>query len=318
MTTNSDSGIILNVLRTIGEHLQILLAKPPKKLNTVDVASFAKARIEEDKRVMEKAIEQGYNPHLVKSSKVQNELYKGDNYTVKFNEYEVTITNESKQYTRKINLSNVLAGMNEKDKIEFLKKIQTLPAEVLDDMSVEVDRLASTTGQNMNTISTNPDFVAGGCYRGNKDTITTKPKHIVHELAHAIDYQGVNNMDGKNNHSRILQNKKFLKAFQMGLDRYIKKGNKQYDYNDKTTWSNKLSNFKKESNYCTANPKELWAELYTALMTGTCQSYNTIVKFFPEAIIVGKELLAEFRSENPETRHNTQMRQALSAINSLV
>ena len=118
MTTNLDSGIILNVLRAIGEHLQILPAKPPKKLNTVDVASFAKARIEEDKRVMEKAIEQGYNPHLVKSSKVQNELYKGDNYTVKFNEYEVTITNESKQYTRKINLSNVLAGMNEKDKIE--------------------------------------------------------------------------------------------------------------------------------------------------------------------------------------------------------
>ena len=275
-----------------------------------------KARIKEDEEFLEYAVQNGYNPNLyIENTSVSNNLYQGDLYSVQYSGYSVKIYNKTKNTTTILNLSNLLVGMSQNDKLNFMKTIQKLPAEVLEDMAIELDCLQSSSGQDMHIIQSNPDFRAGGYYSSSTDSITTNPSSLVHELGHAIDYHGENNMSGKNNMDRITDDSKFKQAFQKGLERYIKAGNKQFDYNDKTTWcKDPIKILKMESNYCTANEKELWAELYTALTTGRCKSYNTIVTYFPEAISVGKELLSSIRAENAGTRHNTPMREITGAL----
>ena len=282
---------------------------PNGGVSTSNYARMAAEREKEDKKFLEYAVQNGYDPNLtIENTSVSNKLYQGDSYSVKYNGYNVTIENKTKNRITRLNLSNLLAGMSQDDKLNFIKTIQKLPAEVLEDMAIELDNLQSTSGVNMHTVQSNPDFVAGGFYSSDSDSITTKPQHIVHELGHAIDYHG------ENNSSRITNNPSFKAAFKTGLSRFIRAGNKQYDYNDRTTWSNRIQGIAKLSNYCTANEKELWAEIYTALTTGSCQSYNTIVNYFPEAIEVGKKLLESIRAENHTVRHNSPTRQIINLL----
>lgn len=295
--------------------------KTPKKVRQAENepvlnADGIKKFFEKHAEIMKQAVANGYKPNLkIENSQVKNDLRTGDVYSIEYNEFRVTITNKTKNKTTILNLNALLSGMSTEDAVNFMKYIQTLPGEVLEDLAIEADRITSSTGQNMNT-TTNPDFTAGGIYRGGKDNITTSPRHLVHELGHAMDYHGEKNMSGKNNYSRIMKNKKFLEAFEIGLKRFKDAGNKQFDYNDKSTWSSgkklKFGNIQftmtQDSNYCTANPKELWAEIYSALTMGSCSSYNTIVKYFPEAIKVGKEILNEIRNEPEKNRHNSQIR----------
>ena len=167
----------------------------------------------------------------------------------------------------------------------------------------------------MNVRGSNSEFKAGGYYAGAKDIIVANPNSLVHELGHAVDYQGVNNINGKNNYSKVLSDQRFLRAYNIGLKRFIAAGNKKYDYDDKSTWNHsRLANSVGISNYCTANPKELWAEVYTALMTGSSNSSSTIKKYFPEALEVGKTILNETRNSGATARHNTTRREFLSSL----
>ena len=271
----------------------------------------------EQKETLELAEKSGYKRHLkIEDSQVKNAKlnYNGDVYSIEFNDFNVTIHNKTKDRTITLNLSNLLNGMERKEKVKFMKNIQKLPGEVLEDLAIEVDRINSSQGQDMHTVSSNPEFTAGGYYAGMQDEITTGSQSLVHELGHAVDYQGVGNLDGKNNYSRVEKNQNFKRAFEIGLERFKKAGFKRYDYNNKNTWSSPLEVLSQRSNYCTSNVRELWAELYQALTTGTCKSMNTIIEFFPEAIEEGKKILNEIRAESETARHNTTMRSALNKI----
>ncbi len=296
--------------------------KTPKKVQQAENkpvlnANGIKKFMEKRADIMKQAVANGYKSNLkIENSQVKNDLRTGDVYSIEYNEFRVTITNKTKNKTTILNLGVLLSGMSVRDAVNFMKYIQTLPGEVLEDLAIEADRITSSTGQSMNT-TTNPDFTAGGIYRGGKDNITTSPSHLVHELGHAMDYHGKDNLDGKNNYSRIMKNKKFLEAFEIGLKRFKQAGNKQFDYNDKSTWPKgvkiKVGNKKMtlpdmNSNYCTANPYELWAEIYSALTLGYCNSYHTLTKYFPEALEVGKEILEEIRNESAISRHNSEAR----------
>lgn len=249
-----------------------------------------------EQQTLTRAFLAGYKPILfIESSQVSNKYYKGDEYSIKFNGFAVTIVNKTKNYTKSFSVYNFVMAMPEKDKIEFLKTIQTLPGEVLEDLSIEIDRFNSTTGQNMHTHPDNPDFVAGGFYKPAEDSITTSPKHIVHELGHAIDY----NSDAKSN---AANNKEFKDAFAQELRAYLNAGHVRYDYRDKKTWKNGVPAMQL-SNYCTANEREMFAEIYSLCMTGKCQSANTIAKFFPRTLEIGKKLLAQDRKLANINRH---------------
>lgn len=282
---------------------------------TMSIFNAYTQRKSDDNRVMELAVKDGYDPYLkIENDQVSNKLYEGDVYSVEYNQYHIKITNKTKNYTKTLNLSNLLNGMNDKDKVIFMKKIQTLPGEVLEDLAIEVDRLESSTGKDMHVKPSNPNFEAGGYFKSNNDSITTNESSLVHELGHAVDFYNNGNVSSNNNNSRVLSSPEFKEAFQIGLKRYIDAGNKQFDYNNSSTWTATPFMIFNLSNYCTANEKELWAELYTALTTGTCKSYNTIVTYFPEAIEVGKELLKDMRSENPLSRHYTPTRSLVNKL----
>lgn len=263
----------------------------------------------QQEETLKKASRSGYNPNLtIQSSKVENKYYKGDDYEVNYNGFNVTIKNKTKNYTKTFNIYNYIAGMNENDKIAFLKKIQTLPGEVLEDLSTEIDRLNSSSGQNMHTVQSNPNFVAGGYYRSDTDEITTKPEHIVHELGHAVDYQD-------NKKSIAANDPQFKALFKEELENYIKAGNVRYDYNnDSTRRTNSLDVLMQKSNYCTANEREMFAEIYSMCMTGGCKSAGTITKFFPKTLARGQQLLAQIRTNSAGSRHNSQQRRLMNAL----
>ena len=277
-------------------------SRQQKRLFNIDKASLDKQVakfMKERNDFLNYAVKNGYKRDLViENSQVKNGLRTGDVYSVEYHDFTVTIVNKTKNRTTTLDLNYLLAGMSNVDKLKFLKTIQSLPGEVLEDLAIEVDTLISSTGKDMHILKESPGFLAGGYYSGNNDEITTSEKHIVHELGHAMDFHG------SKNESRVMNNKKFINAFNIGLKRFLKDGNKQYDYNDNPDlFRSGLSVISHNSNYCTANPKELWAEIYTALTTGTCNSYNTILKYFPEALEIGKNLLEEIRNESRSTRH---------------
>lgn len=264
--------------------------------------------VEQQENTLKKAEQSGYDSKLtIPSSKISNKYYQGDDYTVIFDGFNVTLKNKTKNYTKTFNIYNFVSGMDEKDKVEFLKKIQTLPGEVLEDLATEMDRLKSASGQNMHIVSSNPNFTAGGFYSSESDSITTKPKHLVHELGHAVDYNS-------NGISSAANDSAFKALFAEELSNYIKAGNKRYNYNDNSSWASPLDKFAKKSNYCTANEKEMFAEIYDMCMTGDCRSINTITKFFPKTLARGRELLAKIRLNNDEARHNSEIRRIMNSL----
>ncbi len=262
---------------------------------------------EQEEKTLKNAQNAGYNSNLtVQSSQVKNKYYNGDDYAVTFDGFNVTLKNKTKNYTKTFNIYNFVSSMPEKDKIEFLKKIQTLPGEVLEDLSVEMDRLKSSTGQNMH-INSNPNFTAGGYYSPDNDSITTSPKHIVHELGHAVDYDAKGKSSAANDPT-------FKALFEQEMKQFIQAGNQRYDYNDNSTWANGVETLMKKSNYCTANEREMFAEIYTLCTTGECKSGATITQYFPKTFARGKELLQQARTNNINNRHNSPTRNIINSL----
>lgn len=299
-----------------GDGNELLKGIPPSGQRTNHViprkriAAMAMKFQKEAEKTLKNATAKGYNPNLtIQSSRVSNKYYKGDEYEIHYDGFNVTIKNKNKNYTKTFNIYNYVAGMKENDKIEFLKKIQTLSGEVLEDLSNEIDRLNSATGQDMHTVQSNPNFVAGGYYRSDTDEITTKPKHLVHELGHAVDFNA-------NQKSLAANDPVFKAAFAEELKNYINAGNVRYDYNNNSTGrTSALGVLMQQSNYCTANEREMFAEIYAMCMTGGCKSAGTITKYFPKTLARGQQLLALTRSHSASSRHDSPNRRLSSAMN---
>lgn len=274
-----------------------------KEITFADTLPTIQKLQEDNKRLLQNAEAQGYNPNLtIENSQVNNQYYQGDPYSVKYNGLSVTVTNKRTNEKHSFNFSNLLANVSEEEKVEFMKYIQTLPGEVLEDIAIELDNLQGVAGKDMHTRKDNPNFVAGGYYTGNDDAITTSPIHLVHELGHAIDYHG----QAGDNMSVITQDVEVVSTFEQELQAFKDAGNKQYDYNDDSTRIGK--------NYATANVREMFAESYTLMMTGQCKSGDTITKYFPKTFALIQERLASFRQENDLARHSTEGREALNRL----
>lgn len=264
--------------------------------------SALEMKADEDKTLNE-AISLGYNPNFETESQVNNKYHKGDPYSIKFDGFNVSVTNKRNSKTTKFNLYNMVKSMNTTDRIAFLKYIQTLPGEALEDLAIEMYQLNSSTGQNMQTDPNNPSFHAGGYYSSSTDSIVTSPDHLVHELGHAVDYQGI----GSNN-STVLKNKKFLACFNEELKNFLADGNKQFNKDDKTTWA------KGASNYCTTNPKEFFAEAYALSMTGKNKCQSVIEKYFPKTFAMAMQILNQDRHKIDAMRNDSALSQLTHSV----
>lgn len=267
------------------------------------VSEFIKKKEQNSKRILVLAKLHGYKSNLsVINQQIKNQYYTGGLYDIKFSGLNITIINHSTGKKHQIDLYLLLDSMSDKEIVNFLLFIQKQPAEVLEDLSIEMEDLLSPTGRNMHTMD-NQEFIAGGYYKPSNDSIVTSPVHLVHELGHAIDFSG------KVNKASTTNNKKFMATFRKELNNYKKMGNVQYNYNDKNTW--KKGN---EYNYCTANEKELFAESYQLAMTGDCRSKNVIMKYFPETFKIVLEILKETRQKSDLDRRYTPQREMINSI----
>lgn len=292
-------NIALYTQKVIATIKNVISQKPTNTSNIINSAlNFVKNREKNTKRILLFAQLKGYKSNLsIKNQQIKNQYYTGGSYNVQYLGLNVTVTNNQTGKKHTLDLYSLLDNMNDNEIVDFLLFIQKQPAEVLEDLAVEMDDILSPTGRDMHTMD-NREFVAGGYYKPSNDSIVTSPVHLVHELGHAVDYSG------KINKASTTKNKKYMASFRKELDKYKKMGGVQYDYNNKQTWKRG-----EEYNYCTANGQELFAESYKLAMTGNCRSKNVITKYFPETFKIALEIINETRQKTDLERRYTPQRE---------
>ena len=242
-----------------------------------------------------------YDKTKTRSSQVKNGFYKGGNYTItsKFGKTTVVDNSTGKKHT--LDLDKMLSKLPDAEQAKTLKMMQNLPAEVLIDLSVEINKKIND-GKNIGMKN------AAAFYTPDDNEITlgvNRPIYdnaeiFVHELGHAIDYNGVilntaGSTDGN-----------MKKVFEKELKAYLAKGYKQSEGAGRK--STVILNGKKQSSYATTDEQEMFAECYTLMMLGDCKSKEVITKFFPETFNAAKKLLAEIRNKPNIVRNSPAAR----------
>lgn len=259
-----------------------------------------------------------------RTSQVSNSNYKGAAYDIKLSGDTLTIKNKTSGRISKIDLKKFLSKCTEFEQAVIKKQlVEVLPGEVLEDLAIESRGVI--VSKDMKTEADNPDFEAAGYYQSFSDTITlgrkgvyniqrgsalefeyesSIPETYTHELGHAIDYNGY----VINTHSSGATS--FKKTFEKELKAYIEAGKVQYSYKKgfkvERETINTENDFYYEYNtaYATANEKEMFAECYTLMMLGDCQSKDHILKYFPETFNNAQVLLNEIRQKSDTERYN--------------
>ena len=114
-------------------------------------------------------------------------------------------------------------------------------------------------------------------YEYNNSKMTT----LVHELGHAMD-----NTRNNNSGNQFSFGEKYYGTF----IKELAASGLRYDGSD-----DKL--------YCTKDINEMFAECYTLLMLGDCQSKDCILKHFPETLENVKKHIEWIRQQEQEVRH---------------
>lgn len=234
------------------------------------------------------------------SSQVKNEFHTGPEFSVKQKNDVITVKNKSTGKEHSIDLNKLLRIVSPDKQVKLKQVIQNLPGEVLEDLSIEVDTLYEAeqdgnTGafynEGADTISIFNIFINGS---DSISMIDINQNNLVHEIGHAVDFNGY-----FSNTSTIGDNKNFVKVNEQEMEKYVEAGNKRFDVNDNTTH---LSN-DKTYNYCTMSDLEMFAECYSLLMTGECNSKECILKYFPETLKAVKEHINNTRKLPESKRH---------------
>ena len=236
-------------------------------------------------------IAEGFNPNYkIESTKISNEYYEGDDFSIKTNADKITVINNSNNCKYYIDLNVLTSELPLEERVKLKSIIQKLPAEVLVDLSIELDN--SIKRMSESEIEENPD--TAGYYRAcneitlNFDNLNTDLT-LIHELGHALDYTG-----RFYNTSSILDNENFNKIYQEELNNFRKK---QDTYNqDNVRYSGAKYDTFGASNYATYKEGEMFAECYTLLMSGFCNSNDVILDNFPKTLEAVKQHIKQIRT----------------------
>lgn len=177
------------------------------------------------------------------------------------------------------------------ENIHHLRNMQIkLPGEVLADIAVELDSNIKNVKGNLleNLICSIRKF--DGIYHSLEDEIALKTiskEVLVHELGHAIDYNG-----RILNTSSIENNQDFETSYKKEMKNYLAQGGKRYQ--DSETYIDEKGN--ESSTYATQDSGEMFAECYTLLMLGENKSKEIITKFFPETLKIVEKHIEHIRS----------------------
>mgnify|MGYP003289156649 CR=1 FL=1 len=254
-----------------------------------------------------------------RSSSIKNDNYNGSEFLVTLKDNVITVKKVKTGEVEELNLNTLFKNLTTFEKAFFKKGFSQLPGEVLFDYAKECSTIHVSS--EANNLKDNPDFRESGHYSSfydditiideqlyplpffdetneerNSKTILTLSEVLTHELAHAVDFNGVifNTPESKD---------ELMEIFEDELENnYLPAGNVQYSY-EKGFEVKYNDNFEATSCYATANVKEMFAECYTLLLNGDCQSKDHIQKYFPRSLAKVKEMIREVRSLSDDVRH---------------
>ena len=257
------------------------------------------------KKCLEKAM--GYNETYINmNSQIKNEYYTGDSFSVARNGDFINIVSPERPWlTYNIDLALLVKDLPLKQGIEVKKMVQELPGEVLVDLAIELKDCSLDDGQSEKNQayerlrSKLQGYCAGAWYSSDDDAITigvsgdySSENNLVHELGHAVDYNGRFFNTASSESSKI-----FDKAFKSEIDQYIAKGFKAYDGSENTDYDG-------SSSYATYNKREMFAECYTLMMTGNCNSKQVILDHFPQTLKAVGALIKDIRTMEESKRRS--------------
>ncbi len=229
------------------------------------------------------------------ATKVDNPYYKGKEYDVKVGDYDIKVNNnvvkiegdiikiKGNNEDIELDLDKLTYYLDKEDTSEYKAILKQLPAEVLIDMYHEATIVDDTEYFYYN-------YNAAGRFSPKEDNIATTYRYeynnskmttLVHELGHAMDNTRNNSKLGKYSFEEKYYGTFIKELAASGLE---------YDGSD-----DKL--------YCIKNIHEMFAECYTLLMLGDCQSKDCILKHFPETLENVKKHIEWIREQKQEVRH---------------
>jgi hypothetical protein len=264
--------------------------------------NIKKALLEHLSNCFEKAI--GCNTKYEnKNSQITNPYYTGDKFTISCKNNKITVMNVSSKQQYNLDLEILLQDFPLREKALLKKSIQNLPAEVLADLAIEIDADDLNFGKKIKSTLFSKEIVTGGSYRIGSNSITLNTQGgststLVHELGHAVDYMPYVGL----NLSSIKKNSEFNTTFEKEMSNYIKAGYCKYDESS-TEYIRTNDKKNKTSNYATASKQEMFAECYTLLMTGSCDSQDVIEDYFPETLKVIKTHISNIHKMKKNIRN---------------
>lgn len=234
-----------------------------------------------------------YNPDYKKSDsqvKRPEMNYEGDVYDITQSNNIILVKNTRTQLEREIDLNKLCKDISPTDKAKFIRCLQQLPGEVLEDLAIEADYI------NIYNIINNRSFYNPDDDEINLNSGNFNVESILHELGHAIDFMHIM---GKNRPTSDTFEKIFTDELRQleaaGILRH------KETFNTQTRRYTKLQGSK--GTYATWNTKEMFAECYSLLMSGNCSSKDIITEYFPQTLNAVKETLRTIREQKPTQRH---------------
>ena len=208
-----------------------------------------------------------------RTSKINNPYYKGNDYNVQITDSIITIKNLQTSKVHKIDLKYLLKFVPKVERNSVMEILVQLPGEVLEDLAIEITKPFNSGNCSNHKIENAAAFynpsdntITVGCNNAHASLVT-----FVHELGHALSYMAI--MGGKE-----FAFPRLSVIFNQELENYRKLGLPVFNERISTV----DTKFGGSSNYATANEREMFAECYTLMMLGYCQSSGVILEYFPK------------------------------------
>ena len=229
------------------------------------------------------------------NTKIENEYYVGEEYSVEQEGEILFVKNKRTDEEYQLDLAMLTEDLPILDRVQMKQFLQLSSGEILADIAMELSRSFNTNDtlienwidkMRIKAYGFNTPKISG-YYEITDDYITISSvsrRTIVHELGHAMDY------NGEDNESSVSKNMEFMIVYQEEMSAYLADGNKAFSGENDV------------SNYATRNENEMFAECYSLIMNGFCDSQTIIEKYFPKTLAEAKKHIEYVRSLPREER----------------
>lgn len=226
--------------------------------------------------------------HTEINEKINNKTYKKE-----ISSSGITIEVDGEPNSKiTIDFDKITKSFKGEEKEKLIEALKQMPTLVLIDLFVEATFTSSSVSEGEDGTFwsvTDKISLSGGSF----DVET-----IVHELGHALDCIGKGN-----NAYYQSDNSKFSSIFNQEMKQYIAQGNQRCKTGYDKSGAYYTRHNEDGGNYATVDQQEMFAECYTLLMLGYCNSEEVIKKYFPKTLACAQEIIDSTRKKSASVRH---------------